>query len=304
MQIYLPDDLYQLVKQRELPASELLQKAVRAELRRQDLLAETDRYVADLLEEVGPPTGAQRVRAEIEQSSRRAAYAGQRQPEPAGQAVGGVVFAQSPEGLEQFALPRGRMATRLKRLELLDVPIETVQEVAEFEQRETRRRFEELARRMTGLGSAAKAVAEALRTVEEDHPKPEELLRATEQAVDKAYELVALRQLVTAPRRRPQVAELPAYRFGFLMLSLPAPLEPEREPQLLVDPVDPGWKDKKRVADHLRLLNRSQLLLAAAREVVPGQMTQVMAARAHSGEHSALRARTYSASLIEGFASD
>ena len=46
MQIYLPDDLYQLVKQRELPASELLQKAVRAELRRQDLLAETDRYVA------------------------------------------------------------------------------------------------------------------------------------------------------------------------------------------------------------------------------------------------------------------
>ena len=64
MQIYLPDDLYQLVKQRGLPASELLQKAVRAELRRQDLLAETDRYVADLLEEVGPPTGAQRVRAE------------------------------------------------------------------------------------------------------------------------------------------------------------------------------------------------------------------------------------------------
>ena len=206
-----------------------------------------------------------------------------------------------PRSKGDFALPRGRMATRLKLLELLDVPIETVQEVAEFEQRETRRRFEELARRMTGLGSAAKAVAEALRTVEEDHPKPEELLRATEQAVDKAYELVALRQLVTAPRRRPQVAELPAYRFGFLMLSLPAPLEPEREPQLLVDPVDPGWKDKKRVADHLRLLNRSQLLLAAAREVVPGQMTQVMAARAHSGEHSALRARTYSASLIEGW---
>jgi post-segregation antitoxin (ccd killing protein) len=55
MQLYLPDDLYQLVKQRALPASELLQKAVRAELRRQDLLAETDRYVADLLEEVGPP---------------------------------------------------------------------------------------------------------------------------------------------------------------------------------------------------------------------------------------------------------
>jgi hypothetical protein len=45
MQVYLPDDLYELVKSRGLPASELLQKAVRAELRRQDLLAESDRYL-------------------------------------------------------------------------------------------------------------------------------------------------------------------------------------------------------------------------------------------------------------------
>jgi hypothetical protein len=52
-----------MVKARSLPASELLQKAVRAELRRQELLAETDRYVADLVAEVGPPTAAQRTRA-------------------------------------------------------------------------------------------------------------------------------------------------------------------------------------------------------------------------------------------------
>lgn len=63
MQVYLPDDLYELVKARGLPASELLQKAVRAELRRLELLAETDRYVADLVAEVGPPTAAQRMRA-------------------------------------------------------------------------------------------------------------------------------------------------------------------------------------------------------------------------------------------------
>jgi post-segregation antitoxin (ccd killing protein) len=38
MQVYLPDDLYDLVKERHLPASALLQKTVRAELRRLDLL--------------------------------------------------------------------------------------------------------------------------------------------------------------------------------------------------------------------------------------------------------------------------
>jgi hypothetical protein len=63
MQVYLPDDLYRLVKSRGLPASELLQKAVRAELRRLELLTATDRYVEDLIAEVGPPTAAQRTRA-------------------------------------------------------------------------------------------------------------------------------------------------------------------------------------------------------------------------------------------------
>jgi hypothetical protein len=63
MQVYLPDDLYKLVKARGLPASELLQKAVRAELRRLELLTETDRYAADLVAEVGPPAPAQRTRA-------------------------------------------------------------------------------------------------------------------------------------------------------------------------------------------------------------------------------------------------
>ncbi len=63
MQVYLPDDLYQLVKARGLPASELLQRAVRTELRRMELLSETDRYVADLVAEVGSPDADQSARA-------------------------------------------------------------------------------------------------------------------------------------------------------------------------------------------------------------------------------------------------
>jgi post-segregation antitoxin (ccd killing protein) len=63
MQVYLPEAMYKQVKARALPVSELLQKAVQAELRRQDLLAETDRYLADLVAEVGEPTADQRARA-------------------------------------------------------------------------------------------------------------------------------------------------------------------------------------------------------------------------------------------------
>jgi len=56
MQVYLPEDLYRAVKERELPASELLQGAVRAALRRQQQLEETDRYVSELIAEVGEPS--------------------------------------------------------------------------------------------------------------------------------------------------------------------------------------------------------------------------------------------------------
>lgn len=59
MQVYLPDDLFEQVKSRNLPASELLQNAIRAEVRRQDLLAETDRYIEELASEVDQPTAAE-----------------------------------------------------------------------------------------------------------------------------------------------------------------------------------------------------------------------------------------------------
>jgi len=53
MQVYLPDELYRAVKARALPASELLQEAVRAEVRRLELLAEGDKYLAELVARVG-----------------------------------------------------------------------------------------------------------------------------------------------------------------------------------------------------------------------------------------------------------
>jgi post-segregation antitoxin (ccd killing protein) len=64
MQVYLPDELYRAVKEHGLPASELLQEAVRAELRRQELLGETDRYLTELIEEVGEPAPRAVARAE------------------------------------------------------------------------------------------------------------------------------------------------------------------------------------------------------------------------------------------------
>ena len=64
VQVYLPDDLYDELKRRDLPASELLQVAVRAEVERRQALDATDHYLAELAAEVGEPTSRQRLQAE------------------------------------------------------------------------------------------------------------------------------------------------------------------------------------------------------------------------------------------------
>lgn len=58
IQVYLPDDLYREVKEQSLPASLLLQDAVRAETRRRALVASIDSHIDDLIAEVGPPSAA------------------------------------------------------------------------------------------------------------------------------------------------------------------------------------------------------------------------------------------------------
>jgi hypothetical protein len=63
MQVYLPAVLYKLVKELRLPASELLQQAVRTEVRRRKLLSATRRYTAQLAAEVGQPVPRERARA-------------------------------------------------------------------------------------------------------------------------------------------------------------------------------------------------------------------------------------------------
>lgn len=63
MQVYLPTDLYDAVKERHLPASELLQQAVRSEVRRRELEAGSRRYTGELAAEVGQPSSRQRARA-------------------------------------------------------------------------------------------------------------------------------------------------------------------------------------------------------------------------------------------------
>lgn len=56
MQVYLPDDLYEAMKQHGLPASRLLQEAVRADLRRREAIESANRYAEALVDHFGEPS--------------------------------------------------------------------------------------------------------------------------------------------------------------------------------------------------------------------------------------------------------
>lgn len=64
VQVYLPEALYREVKERGLSASELLQAAIAAEMRRREVEADADEYVAELIAEVGEPSEADLARAD------------------------------------------------------------------------------------------------------------------------------------------------------------------------------------------------------------------------------------------------
>ncbi len=64
VQVYLPDDLHDQLKRRGLPASELLQVALRAELERQDALDATAEHLDELATEVGEPSTRQQTTAD------------------------------------------------------------------------------------------------------------------------------------------------------------------------------------------------------------------------------------------------
>ncbi len=77
LRVYLPKDLHVAVKEHGFPASEMLQKAVREEIRRLELIKAGEEYLADLIEEVGEPSPADKAWARdlMDRATRRSEQA-------------------------------------------------------------------------------------------------------------------------------------------------------------------------------------------------------------------------------------
>ncbi len=65
VQVYLPQELHDRIRELGLSPSELLQRAAREEIRSRELEFEADRYLEELVAEVGEPSAADEEHARI-----------------------------------------------------------------------------------------------------------------------------------------------------------------------------------------------------------------------------------------------
>ncbi len=166
----------------------------------------------------------------------------------------------------------------------------------------SKQQAEDLARELSEYTSAARATTEALlRNGGEDHPRPEELTATIERSLHRAYEMLAEGALLPLPTVRPtRVVEMRAVP---LATSSSFPLHPAGPsgPLLRFDQVDVNWKDKWLIGEHLRMLDRSQIMVTVLRDVVPGRLALQLILRQKQATLSPVRLRRHSTYCGEGW---
>ena len=193
------------------------------------------------------------------------------------------------------ALGKERLQERLRLTEGVEMPIDKLLPIAERELKQAKRAFEDAAH----LVAPGKTPADALRAIEDDHGKAEELIPSATADLDAAIAFARDHHIVTLPDARPKVAEMPPFQWGHVSMTLWGPFEPRVQGAwFYIEPVDLTWIPKTR-DEHLRALPRPQLLLSTVHEAFPGHFVQGEAQRrAPSPMQKAAR----SESFVEGWA--
>lgn len=200
-----------------------------------------------------------------------------------------------PHARGELALGYDQIAAMLEAEELLDLTPEQLLAVAERELANVKAAFLEAARAV----APGKTPAEALRLLEEDHPKAEDLLTTAAATLDAASAFVRERSLAPPPTSRLKVMEMPPFLWGGATVVLWGPFESQaRDTWLYVEPLERQW-DPKRREEHLRSLPRSQLALTTLHQAMPGHFAAQEAIRLAP---SALERLARSEAFIEGWA--
>jgi uncharacterized protein (DUF885 family) len=172
-----------------------------------------------------------------------------------------------PRAKGSFAIGVKNVEARYRAEELIDLPADTLLAIGMRELANTERDFRAAAAKVDPKRDPMAVWREVLAR----HPKPGELARAAQRAVDELYDFVQRKQLATIPSpERVVVANAPPFDLGLASMHSSPPLEARPVKSFFyVTDADPAWPAARQDA-WLQRFNDASLAIMTSHEVMPG----------------------------------
>lgn len=203
-----------------------------------------------------------------------------------------------PKSHGKFAIGAKAFADKLRYDEMVDIPLDRLLAIGEANLDKDYKAFVATAQ----LVAPGKTPAQAMATLETDHPTAENLIPSAKATVEGLRQFLIDKKIVDIPSEvRPIVTETPPYARsgGFASMGAPGAYETKAtEAFYYVTPPEKSW-DSAHVEQHLRFYNKSVMSIVTTHEVFPGHYLQFLYAPQFPTK---TRKLIYSGTNVEGWA--
>src|ERR1700736_786199 len=235
---------------------------------------------------------AERIRAEFQNSNRRAAVA-------LADYAAWLEREKLPKASPDFALGEEKYRQLLAETELVNLPPAKILEIGMAELKKEQQAFAEAARKI----DPGKSAREVFKQIQSEHPTPENLLPDIGKDLEQIRNFVTTHHLVTIPSEvRARVTETPQYRraTSFASMDTPGPFETSAtEAYYYVTPTENDWPEKQK-EEWLTAFNYYTADVISIHEVYPGHYVQFL--RLNASPASKVEKIFGSYAFIEGWA--
>lgn len=180
-----------------------------------------------------------------------------------------------PKSTGQYAIGADAFLKKLETEEMVDLPLDKLLAIGEANLKRDQRELAATAKKI----DPKRTPAEVLAVLNEDHPKPEELVAATRGTIERTRKFLIDKKIVTVPSEvRPTIAETPAFMRigGFAMMDTPGAYEAKAtEAFYYVTPPEKDWEPRRK-AEHMRRFNRTAMDIMTIHEAFPGHFVQFL----------------------------
>ncbi|HUQ48834.1 MAG TPA: DUF885 domain-containing protein [Gemmatimonadaceae bacterium] len=203
-----------------------------------------------------------------------------------------------PRSKGTYAIGAKAFADKLLYDEMVDIPLDRLLALGEANLKKDHDAFVATAQ----IVAPGKTPAEAMASLELDHPTAENLIPSAKATVEGIRQFLVDKKIVDIPSDvRPDVVETPPYARsgGFASMDSPGAYEAKAtEAFYYVTPPEKDW-DKNHIEEHLRLFNKSVMNLITIHEVFPGHFLQFVYSKQFP---TRTRKLLYASSNAEGWA--